>query len=261
MALSRNVSNGSFGVSIEAAPSMVSDAPQPVGAADTTPLLVTPNSATPGLLGVVSPPSSTTATGGKEAEQCPRHAHGNSPPNDFAAEPLQYLPAEQLPSGPHLAASLQAVDHVARQRHNAAYNHADDYGYGPHVTPFHSSVVPDVPLHSFAYLVCSRTQYGRTGLALGLGLLCRAVACGGAPLNALTMHRLLLTCIVVAAKTNFDRFVRNDKVAELVSMEPDELNRLEVTLLSAVDFRAIPSPLEVTDAPFRLPESTAHAHS
>ena len=117
-------------------------------------------------------------------------------------------------------------------------------------TPYHSSVIPPTPLGDFAHFLCARTHYDGAGLAVALALLARRCASPAAPpLCALSMHRVLLACIVVGAKTNFDRFVQNRYVAELCGMEPRELCYLERTLLDELDWRAMPTAAEVAGAP------------
>jgi len=104
------------------------------------------------------------------------------------------------------------------------------------VTPYHSSSVPPMPLADYAHRICAHAGYGPVALTIAFALLARRSA-AGRPLCALSMHRALLTCIVVGAKAHFDNFIRNDYMAAMGGVEKSELNRLEATLLTEIDWR------------------------
>eukprot|EP00672_Neobodo_designis_P005733 CAMPEP_0174856530 /NCGR_PEP_ID=MMETSP1114-20130205/36085_1 /TAXON_ID=312471 /ORGANISM="Neobodo designis, Strain CCAP 1951/1" /LENGTH=237 /DNA_ID=CAMNT_0016091331 /DNA_START=65 /DNA_END=778 /DNA_ORIENTATION=+ len=122
------------------------------------------------------------------------------------------------------------------------------------VTPFHSSAVPEIPLHDFLHLLCYQTAYGSAGAAVAVTLMLRAATFGSGfvPFDAFTMHRLLLACVVVGAKAHFDHFILNSHIAKLIEMELAEVNRLEAAVLDALDFRAIPPASEIAGCPTGL---------
>jgi len=63
-------------------------------------------------------------------------------------------------------------------------------------------------------------------------------------IGLLTCHRLVLTCMVVAIKFNDDTFNSNAFYAKVGGINLLELNNLEKTLLTALDFKLCVSPQE-----------------
>ncbi|XP_078441295.1 cyclin-P3-1-like [Wolffia australiana] len=56
-------------------------------------------------------------------------------------------------------------------------------------------------------------------------------------LTSLNVHRLLIACVVVAAKFNDDSFFNNAYYAKVGGVGTVEMNRLEMSLLFSLDFR------------------------
>jgi hypothetical protein len=128
----------------------------------------------------------------------------------------------------------------------------DDADEITHCPFFYSSVVPPVPLANYAWRIVSWAGYGAVGLRYGLALLSRYVQVTGHVPTPLTAHRLIAACIVVGMKANCDLFIRNDYMAPIVGVSLKELNRLERTLLIALEFRALPTADEFHMTPRAL---------
>eukprot|EP00672_Neobodo_designis_P027628 CAMPEP_0174853290 /NCGR_PEP_ID=MMETSP1114-20130205/27819_1 /TAXON_ID=312471 /ORGANISM="Neobodo designis, Strain CCAP 1951/1" /LENGTH=255 /DNA_ID=CAMNT_0016087925 /DNA_START=50 /DNA_END=817 /DNA_ORIENTATION=+ len=146
-------------------------------------------------------------------------------------------PPLKLPEWEALAAVLDEIDAARR----AAFTGPP---HGPAAwTFYHSSSVPDMPLSTFARALCDATGYGVEGLAVGLALMHmreERPSGGCTPLDAMTMHRVLLACVVLGAKANFDHYVSNGHVALMAGLHLGEMNRLEAHLLDELEFRAVP---------------------
>jgi hypothetical protein len=128
-------------------------------------------------------------------------------------------------------------------------------------TPFHSRMAPPVSLVDYGLRVVHYSGYGAEGLTIGLALLGRYVKATGIAPTFLTAHRLLATCIVVGMKATSDKFVKNVYMAPIVGVPLVELNWLELTLLEAIGFCAIPTPHEFHRTPreiFALDDSADH---
>jgi hypothetical protein len=162
---------------------------------------------------------------------------------------------EAPPVPPTMQQCLSALDQVdTGLRYRSQASELEESKANP--TPFHSSEVPAVLLSDFGRLLCRHTGYGTAGLGIGLALMQRYIRATEVvrrpALCALTAHRLLLTCIVVGSKVNFDHFLRNSVVAKIVGLHLRELNYLEEALLDALAFRAMPTLHEIAAAPVAL---------
>lgn len=106
----------------------------------------------------------------------------------------------------------------------------------PCLLPFESAYAPDISSQLYMMSIAANTGYGALGIELALVLLARFVAMTGEFPTPLTLHRQLLACLTVAAKANFDRFLKNSRVAELGGASLAELNELEVHFLFRIGF-------------------------
>jgi hypothetical protein len=163
-----------------------------------------------------------------------------SPPSDYVA----------CAGGPHRAfPSAVECGRPTTYGFGAVAPHRS-YRVGPptyaRATVFHSCVEPTISLPKFILDMARRSGYGGDGIATGLALLGRYVHATGQPPTPLLIHRLLATCIIVGMKGLNDLFVRNDYMADIVGLPLKELNALEVALLHAIHFAAIPSASEVS---------------
>lgn len=56
------------------------------------------------------------------------------------------------------------------------------------------------------------------------------------------VHRLLLACVVTAVKTYEDEFFSNSHYAKIGGITADEMNRLEIALLTMVNWQTFVTP-------------------
>ena len=74
------------------------------------------------------------------------------------------------------------------------------------------------------------------------------------------MHRLLVLCVLVGAKAHQDRFPGNKLLGMAVGVRLSEMNRIEVTLIRALDWRLVVTQQDVLDAiAFLTPSSRCGA--
>jgi hypothetical protein len=95
-------------------------------------------------------------------------------------------------------------------------------------------------LDAYAARLAVHTGYGIEGVIVGLVLLARHARVVGAPPTVLTMHRLLLACVVVGSKANFDVFYKNLYMARAGGVPLNEMNLLELELLLALHYTTTP---------------------
>ena len=130
------------------------------------------------------------------------------------------------------------------------YQHVTDFGQ----SKFHSSCVPSVsitdyldrfarmPVGSCCYpLICCRIRrYSKCApesLVLTLVYIDRLLSASGLLFSPLTAHRSLMAAFLLAVKFNDDHFYDNAFYARVGGVPTAELNDLESSFLSAVDFR------------------------
>jgi hypothetical protein len=118
---------------------------------------------------------------------------------------------------------------------------------GEALTYFHSLVLPDIALSVMARaLVQSRIAVDWTTIAIAAAIFARFDAV--APVTAHMTHRLLATCVAVAAKAHQDAMPSNGLVGRTVGMTGRELTLLEFKLAAALDWRFI---VDAADADWR----------
>ena len=160
-------------------------------------------------------------------------------------------PPERPPYEARLKAA-QAVDVACRP---FAQQEVDDARAGRiPVLDFHSSILPDAPLQLYAHGLAVRSGYGPDGFAIALALVGRFAVVAHRGLTPLTMHRLFAVCMHVGMKACGDRCLSNTDFASVAGFGCGELNDLEVRLLRALEFRALPYTPDVTTLPVDLAE-------
>mmetsp|Transcript_24169 Transcript_24169/g.69714 ORF Transcript_24169/g.69714 Transcript_24169/m.69714 type:complete len:180 (+) Transcript_24169:105-644(+) len=113
------------------------------------------------------------------------------------------------------------------------------------VTKFDAVSVPGIPVRDYfirlsEYCYCSPTCH-----LLSLIYIDRLVKrVRDFRVDALNIHRLLVTTTMIAAKFYDDKFHANSFYAHVGGVSTREMNRLEVRLLSLLDYRLVVSPEE-----------------
>eukprot|EP01094_Clydonella_sp_ATCC50884_P012933 TRINITY_DN23221_c0_g1_i1.p1 TRINITY_DN23221_c0_g1~~TRINITY_DN23221_c0_g1_i1.p1 ORF type:complete len:193 (-),score=54.95 TRINITY_DN23221_c0_g1_i1:269-847(-) len=117
-------------------------------------------------------------------------------------------------------------------------------------TMFDSVNVTTIPLVDYLKRLCKYTACSTNVLTCALIYIDRLVVWRKLTLRSHNIHRVVLACLVVAIKYNDDRFCSNAYYAKVGGVPPRELNRLEVTLLSLLNF-----DLYVDEEHFKLYQS------
>lgn len=101
---------------------------------------------------------------------------------------------------------------------------------------FQSSQAPDVTVSGYLIRIQKHSKCSDACFLLALIYIDRLALNKGLKLTVLNIHRLLITCIMIAAKFHDDLFYNNDFYAKLGGLSLSELNKLEQELLTLLDF-------------------------
>jgi len=120
----------------------------------------------------------------------------------------------------------------------------NDVLYAPSRTQFHAQSVPTIDILSYLVRIqkyCPATNECYLAIIVYVHHLIRlnATKLYSTPItvDSYSIHRLVITSIVLAAKLFSDIFFTNHRYAKVGGIKVDELNRLEVSLLLALDFK------------------------
>lgn len=129
------------------------------------------------------------------------------------------------------------------------------------ITPFHSHYAPNISIE--LYLCVLSQNAGLTDeqapcLLILLERLCQASAKKGHPIyiNSLTVHRLVLTVVLVASKILNDLYYTNSFIASIGGISLDNINKLEQFFLIVLDWN-----LHITTEEFDFFSNSIKTHS
>mmetsp|Transcript_18434 Transcript_18434/g.25524 ORF Transcript_18434/g.25524 Transcript_18434/m.25524 type:complete len:215 (-) Transcript_18434:83-727(-) len=103
-------------------------------------------------------------------------------------------------------------------------------------TRFHSVSVPDIPLQKYLKRISRYTDCNVETLVCAVMYLLRVSRRSEIMITSLSVHRLLITSIVIAMKYVEDECFTNRYMAKVGGVSLVELNRLEVSFLKKLDF-------------------------
>mmetsp|Transcript_22711 Transcript_22711/g.31133 ORF Transcript_22711/g.31133 Transcript_22711/m.31133 type:complete len:740 (-) Transcript_22711:255-2474(-) len=118
----------------------------------------------------------------------------------------------------------------------ASYGRRFEDGSNDRFIKFQSSQAPDVTVSGYLVRIQKHSKCSDACFLLALIYIDRLALNKGLKLTVLNIHRLLITCIMVAAKFHDDLFYNNDFYAKLGGLSLTELNKLELELLKLLDF-------------------------
>lgn len=104
------------------------------------------------------------------------------------------------------------------------------------VTKFHSSYAPDVSILSYLERIKKYAKCHDSCFIVSLIYIDRLIEMQSFLLSPLNIHRLLITCVMVAAKFFEDDFFKNTYYAKLGGVPGWEINCLEIELLRLLNF-------------------------
>ncbi|PVU87558.1 hypothetical protein BB561_006293 [Smittium simulii] len=113
---------------------------------------------------------------------------------------------------------------------------------------FRSKAAPQISVHEYLLRI---NKYCPLELVVVLSITIyfeRLAARGTIVLDKLSVHRLLVAALVVSSKLNSDVFYTNTRYAKVGGLPPNELARLELAFLLALDFELFLSPEELLRA-------------
>ncbi|KAG8068863.1 hypothetical protein GUJ93_ZPchr0005g15763 [Zizania palustris] len=104
-------------------------------------------------------------------------------------------------------------------------------------TIFHGQRAPDLSINLYAERIFKYSECSPSCFVLALIYMERYIKQPHVYMTSLSVHRLLITCVVVAAKFTDDAFFNNAFYARVGGISTVEMNRLELDLLFNLDFR------------------------
>ena len=131
----------------------------------------------------------------------------------------------------------------------AATNQADKVPSAETLTFFHSRVLPGASLRSLAAsIVRAGVAVDVTTVSMATALMVRYCNRQAQPVTAHMMHRLFVACILAAAKAHQDKFPCNKLLGKAVGINLSEMNRLEIALTTALDWKFIVTQQDLNEA-------------
>ncbi|CAN6328340.1 unnamed protein product [Urochloa humidicola] len=104
-------------------------------------------------------------------------------------------------------------------------------------TIFHGQRVPELSIKLYAERIFKYAQCSPSCFVLGLIYMERYLQQPNVYMTSFSVHRLLITSVVVAAKFIDDSFFNNAYYGRVGGINTREMNRLELDLLFSLDFR------------------------
>eukprot|EP00009_Paramoeba_aestuarina_P016881 CAMPEP_0201523316 /NCGR_PEP_ID=MMETSP0161_2-20130828/19412_1 /ASSEMBLY_ACC=CAM_ASM_000251 /TAXON_ID=180227 /ORGANISM="Neoparamoeba aestuarina, Strain SoJaBio B1-5/56/2" /LENGTH=217 /DNA_ID=CAMNT_0047922407 /DNA_START=32 /DNA_END=685 /DNA_ORIENTATION=+ len=122
---------------------------------------------------------------------------------------------------------------------------------------FHASKIPKITLSQYFQRIVRYCPSSNTSLIVALIYMYRLVAkCGKSFVNIHTVHRQLMTSVVVASKFCDDYFETNSFYARVGGITIHELNALEIEFLARLNF-----DLSIKESEYFAYENFVHAAS
>lgn len=148
---------------------------------------------------------------------------------------------QEAPPGSRLLASREATLTALSAVLSSTVDAGDSDGGGSPgnaTTYFHAKRVPEIGVGAYVARLGHYAYCSNAALIAALVLLHRArIADSRLQLSALSMHRLLLTAVVVSAKFHDDVSYKLDYYGKVGGVTPKQLRKMEATLLSVLAWR------------------------
>ncbi|XP_076922485.1 cyclin-P3-1-like [Bidens hawaiensis] len=105
------------------------------------------------------------------------------------------------------------------------------------ITVFHGSRAPGLSIKDYIDRIFKYSQCSPSCFVVAQVYMDRLIQCGNVNLTSLSVHRLLITSVMLAAKFIDDAFYNNAYYAKVGGVTTAEMNRLEMKFLFGLDFR------------------------
>ncbi|TNV86735.1 hypothetical protein FGO68_gene3855 [Halteria grandinella] len=192
----------------------------------------------------------------------PSQAHHHYPQQPDPVSAQQYhVPQQTIPQPTPPPLSQSIASKVGRILQNLAQSGDDQYLRYPQLqhftSAFHSTVVPSVPIQAYFVYVSVNAGLVDHQSVIALVLIERLCNCAanqhGLPIaiNSLTIHRLILTAVLLTSKFYNDVFYGNNFIAAMGGVSLQELNFLEAEFLALIDWRLWVEPSTEFEIYFR----------
>ena len=109
-------------------------------------------------------------------------------------------------------------------------------------TRFESAYAPEISIEAYVERVYKFSKASNCVYVIAMIYIDRLIEGEGLVVTALNVHRLFITCILVAAKFYDDEFFKNAFYATLGGIDASEMNMLEIDLLNMIKFSLFVSP-------------------
>ena len=112
----------------------------------------------------------------------------------------------------------------------------DECGHNYAITRFTALSPPNISIRDYLERLYKYSKCSVECLVLALIYIDRFIQSSNITVNSLTIHRILLTSVVLAAKTFDDNFYTNTHYAKVGGIPVEELNCLELDFLFNINF-------------------------
>jgi len=149
--------------------------------------------------------------------------------------------SNNIGEGPSIPQSVLIVALAEFFRHRAWIGHKLQFK----PTPFHSKYPVSVPMPDYLQRLATYFQCSDAALILSLIYVDRIVKSDSDFVaNALSIHRLVATSLMMAAKFHDDVFYSNAYYAKVAGMKPEELTKLEKNFVDLIKWKFYVTPEE-----------------
>ena len=117
----------------------------------------------------------------------------------------------------------------------------DNFSATAAITPFTALCKPKISIRDYIERILKYSNCSIECLVLALIYIDRLIQSGRIPVNSLTIHRILITSILIAIKFFDDTFCTNSYYARIGGIQTKEMNHLEMEFLKGVNFSLLVS--------------------
>ncbi|KAI7862671.1 cyclin-domain-containing protein [Spinellus fusiger] len=153
--------------------------------------------------------------------------------------PLHDVQNEWLVPEYYYAVDINYLTHMLADMLNRLIAHNDLIPLTPNtLTRFHSRTSPNITLSDYLCRIVKYTSVEKSCLLILLIYIDRM--CDTHPhftISSLTVHRFLITAVMVSSKALCDSYCTNSHYAKVGGVSTQELNALELEFLSLIDWR------------------------
>ncbi|KAI3668172.1 hypothetical protein L6452_43249 [Arctium lappa] len=141
---------------------------------------------------------------------------------------------KQTPGNPKVLSLLSSVLERCVEKNEALLKNTQSNDV---VTAFHGSRAPTLTIKEYIDRIFKYSHCSPSCFVVAQVYMDRFIQGGNVIMTSLSVHRLLITSIMLAAKFIDDAFYNNAYYAKVGGVTTSEMNRLEIKFLFGLDFR------------------------